>query len=657
MIEARFLLVHYGVVLLLTAGVLCLLGSVGQRLVGWRIGNPYASWLARGVVGYLLVLIVYAAVRTGGITINLVFVLMLALAWWEIRRNPGTIAPVVQPARSVVAPALAALVLLFLWSWWTLYTDLHDVIADYGCPDYILYSRIAHMIGVSGYENGFSFLNTYDAAYHGAEPYHYFDLWGGSAVATIFSLNHYLTLKLVIYPLFFWFVFLGYGAMVREQGAPWRSFGVLMLLMFVSGLYLQVYHYYPFLQSLVNLQFSILTPTISKLSYFYVFLLSALLLYRQGQTNLALLCLCCLPVANVVSFPVWCAAGCVVVVAYYRKAISAVMFWRQVFYIAVPACSVAIFYAIFKKNELGLGGAEIAAPSKLLAQAADGALWRTRINIVGGSMLHLVMLYTPIALPLLVFAAVNKIRPKKQHAVPAVVVGLCIAVGIGTWALLYQELNAFQVFSNITIVSLNILLAVSVIYLYNRFADRTVKYGRACFIAMMLLLLVQGGRAMVGQHLPDVHSFEYLRAVQRAVEQNNLRAGVSIKDADVLQNMFFKYNAAYPMGDYLVMMRDGLSVVNIGDFNTPIDSSSRLNQYRSEKAIQNGLFYKQVMLAYNNKVPSPDMIEREQVAFVRRHNMQFIILSANAVLPAALTTDVAHEITDSKSGERFVILK
>ncbi|MCD9016898.1 hypothetical protein [Parachryseolinea silvisoli] len=657
MTEARFLFVQYGVVLLLTAGVLCLLGSIGQRIVGWRIGNPYASWLARGFVGYLLVLIVYAVVCTGGVTVNLVFVPILALAFWEVRKNRATIAPVVRPARSVVGSALAALVLLFAWSWWTLYTDLHDIMADYGYADYVLYSRISHMIGVAGYENGFNFLNTYDATYHGAEPYHYFDLWGGSVVATIFSLNHYLTLKLVVYPLFFWFIFLGYGAQVHRPDTPWRSFFVLILLLFISGVYFHFYRYHPFLQSLASLQFNVLTPTINKLSYFYVFLLSALLLYRHGQTNLALLCLCSLPVANIVSFPVWCAAGGVVVVAYLRKAVPANMFWQQVLCIAVPVCGVFIFYAIFKQNELGLGGAEIAAPAKLLVQAADGFQWRTRFNIVVGSVLHLFILYAPIVLPLLIFFVVNKIWPTKRYFLPAGVVALCILGGIGAWALLYQELNSFQVFSNISIVLLNILVAVGVIYVYNRLPSRSVKYSIVCLTLMMALLLVQGAQAFSRLHAPDVHSSEYLGAVQRAVAQYRLRAGVSIKDARALQDIFSKYNAAYPMGDYLVVMRDGLSVVNIGDFNTPIDSSSVLNQYRSVKAIQNGLFYKQVMQAHKNEVPSGDVIEREQVAFIRRHRMQFVILSANAALPEALAAEVVHEITDSKSGERFLILK
>jgi hypothetical protein len=657
MTEARFLFVQYGVVLLLTVGLLCLLGSIGQRMVGWRISNPYASWLARGFVGYLLVLIVYAAVCTGGVTVNLVFVPMLALAFWEVRKNRAKIAPVVRPARSVVGSALVALVLLFVWNWWTLYTDPHDVMADYGYADYVLYSRISHMIGYTGYENGFNFLNTYDATYHGAEPYHYFDLWGGSAVATIFSLNHYLTLKLVVYPLFFWFVFLGYGALVHQHDTPWRSFFVLIPLLFVSGVYLHFYRYHPFLQSLASLQFNLLTPTINKLSYFYVFLLSALLLYRHGQMNLALLCLCSLPVANVVSFPVWCAAGGVVVVAYFRKAVPACTFWRQVLCIVVPVCGVSIFYAIFKQNELGLGGAEIAAPAKLLTQAANGFQWRTRFNIVVGSVLHLVILYAPIALPLLIFIVVNKIRPPRHYFLPAAVVVLCILGGIGVWALLYQELNSFQVFSNISIVWLNILVAIGVIYVYNRLSSLAVKYSAVGLTLVMALLLAQGVQAFSRLHAPDVHSSEYLGAVQRAVERYRLQAGVSIKDAGALQDIFSKYNAAYPMGNYLVVMRDGLSVVNIGDFNTPIDSSSVLNQYRSVKAIQNGLFYKQVMQAHKNKVPSGDFIEREQVAFIRRHRMQFVILSANATLPVALATEVMREITDSKSGERFVILK
>jgi hypothetical protein len=145
--------------------------------------------------------------------------------------------------------------------------------------------------------------------------------------------------------------------------------------------------------------------------------------------------------------------------------------------------------------------------------------------------------------------------------------------------------------------------------------------------------------------------------VAQVVEERHLHAGVSIKDASVLEDIFSKYNAAYPLGDYLTLMNDSISVVNIGDFDTPIDSSSVMNQYRSAKAIQNGIFYKTVMAATKSVRPGQEALGHYQAEFVRDHDIQFLIMSAKSVLSQTLVPIADTVLVDARSGERFVILK
>lgn len=45
---------------------------------------------------------------------------------------------------------------------------------------------------------------------------------------------------------------------------------------------------------------------------------------------------------------------------------------------------------------------------------------------------------------------------------------------------------------------------------------------------------------------------------------DGLHTGVSIKDASMLETIFMKANAVYPMGEHLTLMDDDISVVNIG---------------------------------------------------------------------------------------------
>jgi hypothetical protein len=266
----------------------------------------------------------------------------------------------------------------------------------------------------------------------------------------------------------------------------------------------------------------------------------------------------------------------------------------------------------------------------------------------------LIVLYFPV-----IGGVIYLLLKKKVKAVPDSIVLLFVIVTISVasiaWSLLYLDLNAVQLFSNISIVLLNVIFSISLISIYRHefFAQLTTKI---IFFLAMLPVIIQLYRTISWTPQKTAHSAAYLHSISMEVKVNQLRSGVSIKSPDVLQDLFSKYNAVYPLGDYLTLMDDNISIVNIGDFNTPIDSSSALSYKRSLKALESGLFYRQVLNATGGMQPDAETIEARQIAFITENHIEFIVLSANAALPQGLLGKVAKMYTDELTREKFVVL-
>jgi hypothetical protein len=323
--------------------------------------------------------------------------------------------------------------------------------------------------------------------------------------------------------------------------------------------------------------------------------------------------------------------------------------------VTIIIAAFVIFYATLKVNDKGLAGVEVTSPFTLLMNMITSASLKTQVNIIAGSLIHLMILYFPLFVGILLFFQKNNsISAIPEFDVSHFVV-LTIALSIAVWAILYLELNSTQVFSNSAIVLLNLYIAACLISIYKKRQFR----GGIAFMALVLIissLCLQIVQTFEARNTQTLHSQQYLNEIYQIVKADTLVRGVCIKDAGILQDVFSKYNAVYPLGDYLTTMNDDIRVINIGDFNTPIDSSSVMNTYRSLKAMENGLFYK--IVTRHNQLPVPDsIIEESQIDFIDHFNVQFAILSANTELPGYLKHRIDKFIEDDFTKEKFIVLK
>ena len=110
--------------------------------------------------------------------------------------------------------------------------------------------------------------------------------------------------------------------------------------------------------------------------------------------------------------------------------------------------------------------------------------------------------------------------------------------------------------------------------------------------------------------------------------------------------------AGYVLGYYLQYMRDGYTTISMSDFEIPINKGNERNNI---KDIQSGAFYQ--FVARQKKDGSFLSLAQSQFDFVRDHQINFVILSANAELPSIFEPEIEQVIEDSVSGERFLLLK
>ncbi len=289
----------------LVLSTLFLIGETTFRIVRIKSVFSYGAIIRNIFLGYILTITLYSIANTHFVTLNLVYIFLLGCALYELSGNRERIVQLVKMEEKLNPFLLLVMALaVFSWSWFSIVNIESEIGFDF-FGDNILYSKISRALTNTGNENGFYFLNNFDSFYHGCEPYHYFDVWGGAMVASFFQINHYLTLQLVIYPIFY-FLFMISLFFLVEGKRTYIHVLVCSLLLFLSGMYLSFYEEVPFLGLLRNFSFNLLSPWMNKLSFFYVFIIISYHLYANNLKSFSILCLLGLTVARHYQFACPC---------------------------------------------------------------------------------------------------------------------------------------------------------------------------------------------------------------------------------------------------------------------------------------------------------------------------------------------------------------
>lgn len=650
----------YFLVFIVCISVLFFVGELALRLLRIESFLSYSTLVRNVFVGYVLLITLYAIIRTHFITINIVYIFLLCCCIREINLRRNWINRLLRRdgRRVDFRVALIVIFLIFCWSWFSIVNPDSFVNFNY-YGDNIFYSKVSRAIAETGFENVYNVLNSFDTYYNSPKPYHYFDLWGGGLIAGVFGLNHYLALQLVVYPIFFFLISANVLALSHRRGILVSI--ITCLLLFAGGLFLAQYEQIPFLGALRNFGFNALSPWMNKLSYFYVFAFSAYHLYVNNLKSISLLCLLGLTVAHILTFPVIVVSLAILVgYQYYARPSVRRSVLINAIYLLVTTVLIVSFYAIFERKTTS-SDVELSSPIRSFLVSISDADWITRRNILIGGLLHLLIYFLPV-LP--VFLLFSRIRGQDglSRFFPFAKWILCMVfVGLFGWSLMYRDINAYQIFVNVTVPFINCAVVIAVISVLNHFE---YLWNRHSLLVLISLGMFSGTLLSQIQHsLPDQkivkanqYSSEYLQRIDSVISSRSLRLGASIKDKSMLYEAHNKYNAIYPLGDYLSLIDESVGVVNIGDFNTPIDSSSAMGYERTRRAMNDAVFYRYAKEKLGGISSSPSIASLQE-EFIERHQLQFLIVSRDVRLSENLLARVDEVIIDESTGEKFFVLE
>lgn len=609
---------------------------------------PFLELLLRNtLVGYLIVTIVQSIWATGFLTVNIAFIIILVFCWLELRkRSPFTQATHQSAFRAIsILPICIVAFLLFLNNWLTIRDESGYLGYFFNQPDYIYYSKLAATVSSSGIENGFNVLNQLDSYYRTPQPYHFFDVWGATTVSTIFGINEYVSLMLIVYPTFYLLCFIAYLSLFKKINIA--IYSLCFLLLFLGGLYFHILDSNSFFRSLGNISFNLLTPTICKLSYFYVFILVSFILFKKDQVILSLLSLLCLPVANIITVPTIIPALFITLcIAYFRKKIDKTSLQRGILYMGAVLLFIVCFYSLGKEQSSSVSGDNVSTSIQLLEGIFQQSM-TTMVNIVIGGILSILILYCPFLMILGVNRSQWKLKIEEVSFVSVV-----IAASLVTYAILYIDFNAAQVFFNIAIPIINVSLSILFIAVVNSHLSYSTSTARIYILMSILVCLTAFNMVSNIKKQFDLrhqsHDNVYLSKIDKLLKPNALVA--SIKDAKDMNELYKKYNAIYPLGDYMFLLNKDIYAVNIGDLSTPIDSSSYMSLTRDTRAVKEGMFYR--YSKENGGLSESQLMEK----FLNQFQIKYLILSKHAAIPSNILANAKTIVEDPISGEKFVAL-
>ncbi len=642
----EYLLVYYSFLLILVfigAGIFLIV----RRKVNLTF---FEALLLIFLNGYIVTITSFSLYQTGFTSINFLYIVLFMFGWFELTKMPP-----VTPKRPLVNwghVLVLFIVSLFCFSlcYFTISNTSGYFQFEYSHRDYILYAKVSKYLSLTGQENGFFNLNELDTYYNGPDPYHYFDLWGASVASHFFGINHYLSLRLVVYPLFYFLCFVAVSCVFKKPDFFKLILGFISL--WLGGIYFDFFQSNAFLNNLTSLSYNLFHPSPYKLSYFYLYFLCSYLLFSKGHTSLSIICLLGLTVANIITGPaIFLALLLVAAVLIYDKQMNRKDTYRTIAIIFLTATLFIVFYGVLRTDRAGMAGAEISSPAKLLEDTFSLASLKTQLNIIGGTSMFLIILYFPMALLLVHRRSISRLISDLWKPLPLFVLS-CVLFSILLWTLLYAEVNSSQVFYNVSIPMINVTFSLLFLRTYadrGKFDSTLPNIVVAIFILFVIANNVQHSFSHIVNEKHQPHSAEYLENVEAAVDHGSLVA--SLKAPSEMTNMYFKHNVAYPLGDYFVLFDKNINSINVGDLDTPIDSTSKMNYVRSIKAVRNGFYYRFANFPENKDLTRDELLAK----FLDTFDIKYLIVSKEAETPQFLKEKAKETFIDSKSGEQFLV--
>lgn len=242
-------LIHYGQ-LLLALLVFFLTG----RLVRWRLGITdrfFAELFFSAFIGMTAWIALYAIIKSGGRTINILWILPAAYFLYQYRPTQDTVR---KPflGFEITAHHIGVLLLgtLLCYGWEAYFFFWPGGAMKYHIPygDNIYYACVITGLLQTGQENAFSLDNLLLNSESVLLPYHYYELWLAAICSGWGYLPPLASLMVIVSPIFYFLVIISLLALAGEvYTMRWQYITIAFCALFAFGIFIDFYQNIPLL--------------------------------------------------------------------------------------------------------------------------------------------------------------------------------------------------------------------------------------------------------------------------------------------------------------------------------------------------------------------------------------------------------------------------
>lgn len=618
------------------------IGKLVLNLLSIYIKEHYFRIYLNQMVGAIIFVVANAIYYTKGKTVMIAFIIIfffivieqknriLSLNAFDIKKN-------LLSNKTIISNLLILLVLtvatkVYLYNFNGTYTAIPNT--DYG-----FYAKITSYLQTYRIEN--VSLEYIKPERFGVQPYHYFELWMNLGFSNLIENSHLYNYVMVTSSYGLWVLCIGFLAIIEIFIKEVNSTKAILAFFstFFIGFNPSIYSKFKFME-VVDV-FTVNPWFYQKLFPIYWFLIAALLFWNYKSKTLAFASLLCLPIVFISTAPSVMAA-----IGLYFMYIKLFKLekWDNYSHIIFLSSFVFIFLILF--YSLGKVGDDALDIKSSLQNMDSSSHIRTAINVVGGTSIQIIILLFPYIL----ITGVNlrnlsgEINILKNLIIPVLIIGAALIF----WSILNNTPNSVQVFTNISIPIINLLIFVGYIYLIY-----IIKMGSVKIISLftMTFLLAHGMYQTSLRIISEQGIVNTAFINQLPVYKIQNKIGVYFNTTNeglaVIVPTFHNPMLAY----HLLLGLRNVDVISLSTFEIPIDSTNRYFN-TNEKIAHSSTFYNYVE---NQKLSSKfTSINQSQVEFIEDNNIEYGIIAKNSQVSDLIKSKIINIYKDSTTGDTFV---
>ncbi len=526
--------------------------------------------------------------------------------------------------------------------------------------DSVYYATLSENLLITGEENMSGIANQFSNHYHGATPYHYFELWLNAFFSLVTNQKHLVSLYLLTYPFLNFISVAGLFAVCETVSKISWKLLFIPLFLFISALYFdseRTNHNY-----VSNFIESPMEYYGEKFSSYYPFLILSFLFFLGGYFSAGAVFVLTLPIVSISTSP-----GIILGILLFlflsfvfRKSDKS---YKRIFiYVLSIASFLFLFYSLFGNRNIPT------LPKPNLFHFTDIEKFDLHsLKIFIAELLYRVhlsppiflLLYSPFVLLIIILSST-----KNQNSFffkrSTLLISCIYFSGLLFSGTFYKIVHTPQFYTNI-IILFHVFFSVSLIILL--FSPSEFRKGKVfqniLFVFVILLFCIKLIYCIfvysVHEEKNNPYSEKYLTELsQIKLPENSNRSGAFLKGKGDYHNLGSKSLGA-DLGFYLSFMPQFQTTIDISVFE--IDSWHPLPQLAEmeKSSVENSIFYLYVQKQKDkNKFVS---IEQSQQDFINEFNIKYILVSPHAEMPEFLNKIIKIVIEDEKSKQKFILLK